>query len=339
MPEKKGGFVSSFMDSFKKRNGAGEFRELTVDDLQSFAKFYDLRPNLTADSVPLESFLWKNYYNARAAVVFRGEEEIGLLWLYELCGEPFGAMPLCRPEDLPFCFGEIRKYFNEVLGKPLLIKLADDGAMEILGLDPEEYLIREEEDMKDYLYDGEAMRTLAGRKLHKKKNHYNSFVKIFGERWLYRPLTREDRGDVYRCLEAWRENKGEEVERHMDPEVEGIHDLLNHLDQLEVKMGGVFIDGKMQAFTMGSLNRAENMAVIHIEKANPEIEGLYQVINREFLLNEFPEVTLVNREDDLGLPGLRQSKLSYNPCGYARKFLVYQTNFGGETPGEPSECV
>ena len=48
------------MDSFKKRNGAGEFRELTVDDLQSFAKFYDLRPNLTADSVPLESFLWKN---------------------------------------------------------------------------------------------------------------------------------------------------------------------------------------------------------------------------------------------------------------------------------------
>ena len=144
---------------------------------------------------------------------------------------------------------------------------------------------------------------------------------------------------MYRCLEAWRENKGEEVERHMDPEVEGIHDILNHLDQLEVKMGGVFIDGKMQAFTMGSLNKAENMAVIHIEKANPEIEGLYQVINREFLLNAFPEVTLVNREDDLGLPGLRQSKLSYNPCGYARKFLVYQKNFGGEMPGEPSECV
>jgi hypothetical protein len=81
------------------------------------------------------------------------------------------------------------------------------------------------------------------------------------------------------------------------------------------------------------------MAVIHIEKANPEIDGLYQVINREFLLNAFPEVRLVNREDDLGLPGLRQSKLSYNPCGYARKFLVYQKNFGEDAPGEPSECV
>ena len=171
MSERKGGSVIPVMDSFKGMNGAGDFRELTVDDLQPFARFYNLRPNLTADSVPLESFLWKNYYNAKVAEVFREGEEIGLLWLYELCGEPFAAMPLCRPEDLPFCFGEIRKYFNEVLGKPLLIKLADEGALEILGLDPEEYLIREEEDMKDYLYDGEAMRTLAGRKLHKKKNH------------------------------------------------------------------------------------------------------------------------------------------------------------------------
>ena len=334
MPEQKGGIVLQVMNSVKTKNGTGEFRELTVDDLQPFARFYNLRPNLTADSVPLESFLWKNYYNARVAEVFRDGEAVGLLWLYELCGEA-----LCRPEDLSFCFGEIRSYFNNVLQKPLLIKLADEGAMDILDLDPEDYLIREEEDMKDYLYDGEALRTLAGRKLHKKKNHYNSFVKKYGDRWLYRPLTREDRGDVYRCLEAWRENKGEEVERHMDPEVEGIHDILNHLDQLEVKMGGIFIDGKMQAFTMGSLNRAENMAVVHIEKANPEIEGLYQVINREFLQNAFPEVTLVNREDDLGLPGLRQSKLSYYPCGYARKFLVYQKNFGDNAPGEPSECI
>lgn len=316
-----------------------EFRKLTVEDLAPFAKFYNLRPNLTADSVPLESFLWKNYYSAKVAEVFRDGEEIGLLWLYELAGEPFAAMPLCSPSDLPLCFGEIQTYFNEVLKKPLLIKLADEGALEILNLNPEQYLVREEEDMKDYLYDGESLRTLSGRKLHKKKNHYNSFLKNYEGRWMYRALTTEDRGSVYRCLEAWRENKGEEVEHHMDPEVEGIHDILNNLGRLEVKMGGIFIDGEMQAFTMGSLNRAENMAVIHIEKANPEIDGLYQVINREFLNGAFPEVKLVNREDDLGLPGLRQSKLSYNPCGYARKYLVYQKNFAGAEGEAPSECV
>ena len=53
------------------------------------------------------------------------------------------------------------------------------------------------------------------------------------------------------------------------------------------------------------------MAVIHIEKADPEINGLYQFINQQFLVHEFPDVALVNREDDVGMPGLRKAKMSY----------------------------
>ena len=49
-------------------------------------------------------------------------------------------------------------------------------------------------------------------------------------------------------------------------------------------MGGVYIDGQMEAFTIGSYNPVEHMAVIHIEKANPEINGLYQFINQQFLI-------------------------------------------------------
>jgi len=92
-------------------------------------------------------------------------------------------------------------------------------------------------------------------------------------------------------------------------------------------MFGVYIDGTLEAFTIGSYNPAENMAVIHIEKANPEIRGLYQFINQQFLVQEFPDVALVNREDDLGQEGLRHAKMSYNPCGFARKYLVQQKNF------------
>ena len=62
-------------------------------------------------------------------------------------------------------------------------------------------------------------------------------------------------------------------------------------------MAGVYIDGELKAFTVGSLNERENMAVIHIEKADPEINGLYQFINQQFLVHEFPDVALVNRED------------------------------------------
>ena len=64
--------------------------------------------------------------------------------------------------------------------------------------------------------------------------------------------------------------------------------------------------------------------MIHIEKANPEIPGLYQAINQMFLLHEFPEVQWVNREDDMGLEGLRKAKMSYNPADFARKYLVEQ---------------
>ena len=57
------------------------------------------------------------------------------------------------------------------------------------------------------------------------------------------------------------------------------------------------------------------------------IRDRYQFINQQFLLSEFPEVKLVNREDDLGQEGLRHAKMSYNPCGFARKYLVEQKNF------------
>ena len=89
-------------------------------------------------------------------------------------------------------------------------------------------------------------------------------------------------------------------------------------------MSGVYIDGHLEAFTIGSYNPLERMAVIHIEKANPEIRGLYQFINQQFLIEEFPEAVLINREDDLGLEGLRKAKLSYNPIDYARKYQVEQ---------------
>ena len=125
-------------------------------------------------------------------------------------------------------------------------------------------------------------------------------------------------------MDRWREEKGEEVEEHLDYEVRGIHEILKNCSLLNVRMSGVYIDGHLEAFTIGSYNPLEKMAVIHIEKANPEIRGLYQFINQQFLIEEFPDAVLINREDDLGLEGLRKAKLSYNPIDYARKYQVEQ---------------
>ena len=57
--------------------------------------------------------------------------------------------------------------------------------------------------------------------------------------------------------------------------------------------------------------------------------GIYQVINQEFLIHEFPKAKIVNREDDMGLQGLRRAKESYNPIGFARKYMVLQKDFQG----------
>lgn len=296
------------------------FKEITVESAEEMLPYYQLRPNRTCDSVFLESFIWKDFYHVRYAIW----EEKALLWLLEYEGKCFSAMPLCRREDLKEAFNAIRRYFNDQLGQALVINLADEAAVVDLSLPGDQYRIEEQVDSRDYLYTGDSMRSLSGKKLHKKKNRVNAFMRQFEGRYQYRKLGCGDSCLVWEFLDKWRVTKGEDAEEHLDYEVRGIHDILKNCRDLRVRMGGVFIDGQLEAFTIGSFNPVENMAVIHIEKANPEINGLYQFINQHFLISEFPDVEWVNREDDLGLEGLRRAKMSYYPADFARKFLVEQ---------------
>ena len=297
-----------------------EFKKIEVDSIQEMLPYYAMRHNMTCDSVFLESYVWKDYYNVRYAIW----ENKALLWLMENEGRCFSAMPLCREEDLPGAFAAIEQYFNEKLGYPLVINLADEYAVKYLNLPEDKYLVEEQVDSRDYLYNGDAMRSLAGKKLHKKKNRVNAFKREYEGRYEYRRLCCSDSHDVWVFLDRWRQQKGEEAEEHLDYEVKGIHDILKNCSEFSIHMGGVYIDGQMEAFTIGSYNPVENMAVIHIEKANPEINGLYQFINQQFLIEEFPEAAWVNREDDMGLEGLRKAKMTYYPADYARKYLVEQ---------------
>ena len=297
-----------------------QFQEITAEKLGEMMPYYSMRHNKTCDSVFLESFIWKEFYHVQYAI-WEGK---AVVWLMKNDGEYFSAMPLCREEDLPGAFDAIERYFNETLGRPLVIHLADEYAVQYLNLPEERYLVEEQPDAKDYLYEGNALRNLPGKKLHKKKNRVNAFKKAYEGRYEYRRLCCSDSFDVWQFLDKWRQQKGEDVEEHLDYEVRGIHDILKNCSDLYVRMGGVYIDEKLEAFTIGSYNPVEDMAVIHIEKANPEVNGLYQYINQQFLLEEFPEAAWVNREDDLGLEGLRKAKESYMPADFARKYLVKQ---------------
>ena len=305
-----------------------QFKPVVAKDIERLTPFFALRPNKTCDSVFLDSFIWRDFYHIQCAV----SDGKAVQFLMEKDGVTFSAMPMCKEEDLSHYFYEMVEYFNTVLKKPLRIYLADEEAVNDLKLDPEKFEVKEQEDLKDYLYDAGAMSSLSGKKLHKKKNHLNAFLREYEGRYEYRTLCCSDRDDVWEFLDRWWENKVEAAEfgTQLDYEVNGIHDILKNCSQLCVRMAGVYIDGKLEAFTIGSYNEFENMAVIHIEKANPEINGLYQFINREFLVRSFPEeMILVNREDDVGMEGLRRAKMSYNPIDFARKYSIEQKDFKG----------
>jgi hypothetical protein len=112
-----------------------------------------------------------------------------------------------------------------------------------------------------------------------------------------------------------------------------ILEMLNNFDSLSVKGGVIRVGGKIAALTLGE-KMMQDMFLIHVEKANTDIQGLYQVINQEFLMREAGDCMreagdcrFVNREQDMGVTGLRNAKMSYNPVKFIKKYRVYIPSF------------
>ena len=104
-------------------------------------------------------------------------------------------------------------------------------------------------------------------------------------------------------------------------EWDAVKEILNSYESLDVQGGVVTIENKVMAFTIGQMLN-DDTAVVHIEKADPEIPGLYPVINQQFCENSWHDARYINREQDLGMPGLREAKLSYYPDHLVKKFRI-----------------
>lgn len=299
------------------------FHKPVFEEAAELSRIYALRDNKTCDSTVLDTYIWKDLYDTKVYL----EEEAALILMKDEKGY-FAAMPYCSKEDLPKYFKLLRSYFNEELKAPLRIDLADEDALKELGLvDNPDFVIEEETDYKDYLYDAQELRTLAGKKFQKKRNLVNKFMKEYEGRWEYKTLCCVDEYFLEKFMEKWVEirlSEGVDSKDTLIIEKDGVIDILRNCDKVTFRVGGLFIDEMLEAFTIGSYNSREQMAVISIEKANSEIPGIYQMINQQFLLNSYEDARIVNREDDMGLEGLRHAKESYNPIGYARKYRVLE---------------
>jgi hypothetical protein len=107
-------------------------------------------------------------------------------------------------------------------------------------------------------------------------------------------------------------------------EEQAIREALIHFDELDCHGGVILVDGRVVAFSLGEPLNPDTV-VIHLEKANPEFSGSYAVINQEFCQHAWSDFTYINREQDLGEAGLRQSKLSYYPDHMSNKFILRKT--------------
>ena len=236
-------------------------------------------------------------------------------------GALFAIQPYCNAEHLAEAMDFIATHFKQINQKMAFKAVTKEVLDKIENLYPGKFESSTNRDDSDYIYEAEKLRTLAGRKMHSKKNHFNGFLSEYNNRYIYKRLTK--RNEFLECIalvERWAFSR--EKDQNLVGESLAIKKVFKNFSKFKkLKVGGIYIDNHLEAFTYGDyLN--PNMALIHIEKANPDIRGLYTAINKLFLENEFPSVEFVNREDDLGIEGLRKAKLSYKPLKLVDKYSV-----------------
>ena len=186
-------------------------------------------------------------------------------------------------------------------------------------VDPDRYTWALDRNNCDYVYKTEELIQLSGKSYHRKKNHLNRFVKSYA--FEYRPLDQDLVECVLEMQAAWCTLRECRDKPDLLSEDHAVYEALTRFEELDYQGGGIIMEGKVEAFSLGERLNTET-AVIHVEKANPDIPGLYTVINQRFCQHAWFHMPFVNREQDLGIHGLRKAKESYLPHHMVNKYKV-----------------
>ena len=170
-------------------------------------------------------------------------------------------------------------------------------------------------DRYDYIYRRTDLATLHGRHLDAKRNHIHRFLAKHPD-FEYRPLTPEFFDECRRLTEIWQEEKNQNQNNDksgtIDAELHVMETIFSNWDVLDMTGGSIFVDGRMVAFTYGAAVTTDTLDVC-VEKANRHVEGAFAIINQQFAEHLPEQYIYLNREEDMGIQGLRQAKLSYHP--------------------------
>lgn len=291
------------------------FKPLTLEDKIIFDKYLKPYNFLTCEYSFTNLFIWRKGLDVQYCLF----DNILIIKKLDFHGDYHFMQPIgYSMENLSEVVQVLLNYKVENKMK-YLFKDAEtpfiEDLEEIFG---EALRIEEDRDSFDYIYESSKLISLSGKKLHSKKNHYNNFIK---NNKYYTQIINEN--NIEDCIKAACEwCKQNDCQGYLKFELKAIQELLTNSSKLDFIGIAVYVEDVLSAFTIGE-KANDNMAIIHIEKAATDINGLYAFINKTFVETCFNDVPFINREQDLGKEGLRKAKLSYQPAKLEPKYAVY----------------
>jgi len=294
------------------------FHEITLKDKQAVEHCGSYHNYHMCERCFVDLFMWRGHYNTQICFM-----------------EGFLLVKMTPPGGGPDCYlspigeGGLSAVLDALQedsaerGIPFrLVSVAGPMIDRIESVKPGKFVFSHDtEDGDDYIYLAEKLRTLSGKKLQSKRNLVNRFKAEYGDRWRYEDISLETTHDAYEFHLKWCEQNGCANNREFEGETCAIVQALNNFSALDLRGGILRLDGEVIAFTFGC-RATEDMYIVQIEKADHTIPGAYQMINQQFVLRNCNEVMYVNREEDLGLEGLRKAKRSYYPVMRGVKYTA-----------------
>ena len=292
-----------------------KFKPITAEDKELIQAFLKKGDSRSCDMCFATLYLWRNFYRLEYTVY-----EDNLIFK---SGDDWMSMSFCFPigdGDKRKAVLALMEYSGQHDHKLILNNFYREHEEWFLKTFPDQFDITYDRNIADYIYECDKLIRLSGKKYHKKKNHVNKFLKTFPD-WSYENITEDNLTECFQMLEEFKERNGDPSGPEKAEELRVTEYYLNNLEFLEQKGGLIRAGGKVVAFAIGEKINSDTL-VVHIEKALADVPGAYAIINQQFLVHEAEGCTYVNREDDVGEPGLRKAKLSYRPAfllekGYA----------------------
>lgn len=250
---------------------------------------------------------------------------------YKTCIARYDDFVICRwgtnndiSYSLPIGEGNFKKAVEEIIedAKSLGIKPRIYGVTEsykaVLDSDFSNAFSYEYDDgNNDYIYNAADLASLSGKKYHSKRNHITNFKKNNPD-WSYEELSDKNISECISLHSNWIEQK-DDNDSDYSFEFEAVLNGFENYDKLGFKGGLIRINSQPVAYTYGE-RLSDHCFVTHFEKAPADIQGAYAIINQEFAKSLLADgYEFVNREEDLGIEGLRKAKQSYKPSVWLKK--------------------